>query len=1018
MSKENVNRQISIFINDREVKNSLGGIEKEMGKVRGQLKNLVKGTDDYDAKLKEGTSALEQLKKKQIEYREELQLTNQAASEGTANFSRFIQGFKTGNLFEAKEGLLGIKGSIVSITEASLAFIATPLGAAIAVLSGFAAGAKYVFDFNQEAEKSTRIIENLTGKTGQVVEDIRIMMQSLVDTFGIQFDALANAVDNLVDTGVAKDELSALEQIKKGLLTAPDKNEFVSGLEAAAVTAKEVGLNLEEVISLKKEIEKTGVNPEATFGAITKATKNLLEQSDNLRNSLSSALGAAFTDEILTKLKTGEITTVQALERINAKSKEVGLNQSQQAQLSADIFGKSALAAGGYEVILDTVTGALKLQREELNANQQALSDLADANQNVNKAQSLLFRVKDFGELWDKIKAKVINAISGVLFILNRMKYSIEDIFYGGLNVFKKFNNGIIDQLEGLAKSSSVILKALGVDVQGLVKGLDSLKSKDFYVRGTTENKTVDSSGGDKNSQNQAAKAAAFEIYINKQIALLEKKQAREEALGKDSYNTEKAILELKLKLQKKGSDEYEQIQNSILKLTTEHNKKVSDEAKKSAETKRKLDQEEFARALALAKSKLDLAKAEIDYFIAFNQSKLESGKKLTLESIAEETKRLEEIKFQRDSAIAEERIVKLTALQQQFDDHKITLEAFNAEKQAIDLATLTAEQLLNVEFYKTTDQLKKQYDEEQKQLLIEQKAADEELALAEADSQYEKDRIEAEQKNAAELERYKKMRDNKIITEQEYNAFAKQSAEDLAKFKAKQDLQMTANGLNGLSTLANAMGELFGQSKELAILQANISGAQAILSIWAAPASLPQPYDAILKGVLTAATVVTTVKQIKEINKQKPPKKARFFHGGDTSFASGGDTGHKAALGHDEYCSVTGVVHDGEWVMPKIMKENPRYSAHLGWLENERRKIYGNKHFEGGPSSSNAPMPTPEAPNDAYGSTLIMAINKLIGILENGIVAKAIIGYKEAEDIETLNDERKASSQNGSITS
>jgi hypothetical protein len=49
MAGENINRRLNIYINDKEVVNSLSGITREMGKTRNELKNLNKNSADYDS---------------------------------------------------------------------------------------------------------------------------------------------------------------------------------------------------------------------------------------------------------------------------------------------------------------------------------------------------------------------------------------------------------------------------------------------------------------------------------------------------------------------------------------------------------------------------------------------------------------------------------------------------------------------------------------------------------------------------------------------------------------------------------------------------------------------------------------------------------------------------------------------------------------------------------------------------------------------------------------------------------
>lgn len=78
MSKENVTRRLSIYINDKEVVNSLGGIEKAKRAANAQLKNLIKGTEDYDKRSADLKKTLADLETAEKEFKEELYGTNSA----------------------------------------------------------------------------------------------------------------------------------------------------------------------------------------------------------------------------------------------------------------------------------------------------------------------------------------------------------------------------------------------------------------------------------------------------------------------------------------------------------------------------------------------------------------------------------------------------------------------------------------------------------------------------------------------------------------------------------------------------------------------------------------------------------------------------------------------------------------------------------------------------------------------------------------------------------------------------
>jgi hypothetical protein len=1015
--RREIPRELSIYINDKAVVNSMRGITSEITRTNNEMRNLNRNSASYDADLSRLQGNLSTLRDRQAEFREEIHGTNEAAKDATGSFSKLYSGLLSGDLETAKEGLLGVKAELTGLVKSSLAFIATPIGAAIAVLAGFAAGAKAIFDFNEQAEKSAVLIENLSGKTGQVVEDIRVKMQALTDTFGLTFEQLAGAVDNLVDTGVAKDELEALERIKNGLLTAPDKNEFITSLESSAVTAKQVGLTLEEVIALKKEIETTGVDPEATFGALQKASQKLEIQADSLRIKLTEAFGASFTDDVLAKIKTGQLSTVQALDLIGQKSKEVGLNQTQQAELAKELFGKAALAAGGYSTVLDTVTGGLKKQKEELNGNQKALLELNTANEKLGKAQSELFRIKDFGELWTMIKAKAIDFFASALTYISEFKSDIQPLidlvsvvfvaawinlkfmvvnafdiiggvvkiffdylktgfavvkaiftgdFKGAIdllksyfvnlgdtvgNIFAKIKNNIINAVQGIVSNISPVLTALGFDVDKIQKKLESFKSKEVTLKTNTQ-------GGATGTNPEKATTKETAEELAKQQAL------RDAARQKEA---------------------------DARKVAADKKKAEQDKAAK----------EELDKILALAKAKGDLAKAELNFFIANNKSKLDSTKSLTPELIAEETSRLDAIKDKQLTALAEERLAKVEKAQA---DAK-SAEELVALKQIIDFDYETNRQNLELGFQSATDVLKKQYIEEQKVLAAEQLLAENDLALAEADTKSEADALRRQFEYQKELDGYKKLLTDKAITQEQYDRFiaaAKVKQDDVDRMSRAAHL---AQNLQAMGQVAGALGEMFGQSKALAIVQAGINGALAITNIFA---TTPKVDFGFSTYALIAASGISTVAAISKIMSAKAPAKPKFFHGGNT--------GNYAALGYDEYGPMTGIVHKNEYVIPEVMTANPRYANTLAWLEQERTGKT-RKFVDGGATSPGIIPSGSLSPANSQSDLLYSAIANLNAILANGITAKAIIGYAEAQGIETLNSERAASTQNGIIS-
>ena len=244
-------------------------------------------------------------------------------------------------------------------------------------------------------------------------------------------------------------------------------------------------------------------------------------------------------------------------------------------------------------------------------------------------------------------------------------------------------------------------------------------------------------------------------------------------------------------------------------------------------------------------------------------------GEKFTEESLAQEYKRLDDIRIRQIKQADDERLDKVKKAEQ---DGKSTKE-INALKEQYYLEYLTKEQTLTLEFQKMTEAQKQQFVNDQKQLAAEQLAADNELALLEAETKQQEDAIKAEQQFNADIARYKDMLKNKKITQEEYDRFEKEAKEKKEVLDRQRELNQINATLGSLGALAGAVTQLFGQSKEMALVSAGINGAQAITSILA---QWPKFDGGFSMYAAIAASVITTAAQIKEITKAKTPKQPK----------------------------------------------------------------------------------------------------------------------------------------------
>lgn len=974
MAEKKVTRQLSIFINDREVVNSLGGISKEMSKVRGQLRNLNKGSDDYDKKSKELKETLAQLKDKQADFREELYDTDLTASKAKETFSTLFLGLSTGNLAMVKEGLSGVKGSIIGVTKSAIAFIATPIGATIALLAGAFASAKAIFDFNKGLEEANLKLRAL-GVEAENIAKVRSEIEATAETFDKSFDEIATKANSLAKTyGISISE--ANQVIAQGLADGGAQNsEFLDSLGEYDEFFARAGYSAQEFVNIINTGYDLGIYTDKLPDALKEADLALKEQTDSTREALENAFGASFTNSVIQRISNGTITTKQGLEEIAEASNKANLSQQQQAQLTADVFKGAGEDAGGALKIFEAVG---KAATRELDATAKAQLELVDANERLNKAQADLFEIEGFSDIWTSIKTVAVDALASVLEYFADIKQSLQPlitlvgpIFSGAWNlaksavssfftslgqvfgyipkVIKSVSDSAIKFIQNLINLTSGLLSVLGVDVDELQAKLESLKSAN--------------------------------IEIKKQETTTKTEETKPTNNNKELTEEEKAEIE---RLKEK------------LRLAKE-------KAAKEAEKQR---QKELSEAKALADAKIKVAEAELNYFIASNKKKIENGQALTQDLVDQEIDRLTKVLDQQQKFNAEE----LEREKAKIDAEALSEEEARLRKEALTLEYLQNEQALELEYYQATDKLKDEYDNQQKALKAEQALFQKELDLQNAQTEFEEQRIRNQQQYEVELEDLKAKKEAQLITEKQYQQ-AKTNLEAQTAEASKQITQAETEAKIAsfgslFGNIAKLLGENTAAGKAAALAEVAISQGLAVARVWSAKDTLPSPFNIIAKVAQTALAIGNVVAAAKQINSVKTPK---FFYGGNT--------GSNPALGYDEYGPVTGYVHKNEWVAPEVMTQNPVYADTIGWLEQERQRIVGGgkPFFNGGETSTGTLPPNASAPVTASEQQMLLStITQLNTILSNGIMAKVFFGYEDARNVTDLQSDIDQSNDNG----
>lgn len=384
-----------------------------------------------------------------------------------------------------------------------------------------------------------------------------------------------------------------------------------------------------------------------------------------------------------------------------------------------------------------------------------------------------------------------------------------------------------------------------------------------------------------KRNEAAAQGAAAEKTQVDKVKAIRSEQHAHEAQLRQkkleDTINKHKQELDLFIakgsttaKTQQEQIKFEQEVSAKRLQIFKEElaAKKIS-----RAEYDTKVINETNALAKKVTEVQLAHSRVAMEMTIQESKSKLDSEKKLTSELIAEENARLAHIKNIKMQQLAAEKGVNAQIIA----DKIATNQQLTIEEMQFRTADLAAQQELEGKQKQNNEALKTQ----EEQQAAEAQATKKMVAVASAETEYQEKLALEDIRHQEEMARLNKMLEDGQLTKEQYEVMERKEAEETSKIKTKLAIENAQKQLGGMQSVANALGEAFGQSKELAIAQATMSGAQAILSIWSGQITGYPIIDAIIKGALSATTAVTTAKQIQSIKSAKKPKQPKFAKGG-----------------------------------------------------------------------------------------------------------------------------------------
>ena len=496
MAEKAITRRLKIYVNGKEVDATITNLRKNLAKFRAQSNRAVEGSDkwkEYNRQVATTELELKQAYAAQKQFRQETKLTEQGIDKSAASLADFsgslnqvFQGLKRGDYLQVHEGFKGISAGIKGATKAALAFIATPIGAAIAVLVGVGAAAKAWFNYNTQVVEALRLTQQITGLTDQAADQARIRGESLVELFGVDFKETLETAKNLSQQfGITFNQ--AFDVLEDQLVRGQKNNdEFFQSLKEYPTFFAQAGFSAEEFARIVAAGFDLGIYNDKFPDAIKEFDISIREQTKSTREALVNAFGEPFANEILQKINQGEITTKQALESIAAEAEASGISIQANAQLTADLFRGAGEDAGGAIKIFEAYNKALVQNQRELTESEKITKQQVEATKELKQVSSALFSTGDkgFGLLIDKAK------LFGTKLLVDILKAGVDvynwfvdlnnesKVFSGILTVIGKLGSlqfGILSEVVSLAIKQ---FKTLGTLIEGIFTfDVDKIKS-------------------------------------------------------------------------------------------------------------------------------------------------------------------------------------------------------------------------------------------------------------------------------------------------------------------------------------------------------------------------------------------------------------------------------------------------------------------------------------------------------------------------------------------------------------
>ncbi len=393
-------RSLKVYIDGKEVENSVAGIQKEMRKLRGEMKNLTIGTEEYEKKaagMRKLNGILREHRKNVSGVADEQDRMTEAIKNAlglNSKFANSIMGI-TSNGNGLKGMLAGATQAVSSFGKALLGLLANPVVLGIAGIGGVGAAFKWFYDYNQGISKATELTREFLGLTGSELQSVRSEIQAIADGWGKDYKTVLQAVDNLTSTyGLTAGE--AMDIIKDGFQAGADEGgKFLGLLSQYSGSFKDAGISAKELVGYITQT-RSGIFSEGGMALIQMASKKIREMTDATKSALEGI--GIDADDMQRKLANGQLSMADAIKQISAQLSTVGTNSQAAGKVLSDVFGRQGAAAGQTMIkFLSEMVTDMEELKKVTGEDDAIIRQQVESQAELNRVTSALFDVTGKG---------------------------------------------------------------------------------------------------------------------------------------------------------------------------------------------------------------------------------------------------------------------------------------------------------------------------------------------------------------------------------------------------------------------------------------------------------------------------------------------------------------------------------------------------------------------------------------------------------------------------------------------